>query len=207
MKNSKKVVFTILDYGNIIDMSTKETELLQYYEAKSMDDFFNKSSGGGVHSKSDKWLHRLYDACSSGELDEYIQEHPCSYYHELIEDDYRIQSRDYDDEDHKKYITIGVNLQEGNTDHLLVHLLEDHRGKGKHTFANGYHSVEGVWESKHKDSTIKGIFIPKKLWSKLKDWQLHSFCNMLNPRKKHKDKRKEILKKQELEKREEDRKV
>ena len=191
MKNAKKVVFTILDYGNVIDMSTKETELLQYHNAKSMDDFFNKSSGGGRYSKTDRWLTRLYEAITSGECDEYIQEHPCSYYHELIEDNYRIQSRDYDDEDHKKNITIGVNLENGNTSHLLVHLLEDHRGKGKHTFANGYHSAEGVWESNYSDSTIKGMFIPKKLWSKLKPYQLISLCNMLNPRKKHKDRRKE----------------
>lgn len=178
-----RVEFILEDWGYKVDMATAENELLQDVNAKTMDDWYNQSNGGGKYSHSDRPAKNLLELVNSGGFDNHISSVPCSELLGLL-DDYRLQVRTYDDSSHSRSIEKRVNKELGNTDHLMVHVFKDYFGKDKHLLVNGGHTLTGVSNSKFPDAKIKVMYIPKSAWSRLSKRNKRLFSLMLNPREK-----------------------
>lgn len=192
---AKKIVYEILEYGSVIDMATREREMLREVNAKNNPLYYNKSNGGGKYAiASFSKAEDLVDSIYNGELNSYIQNVPIT----ILMDLDRIQVRILDDSKHTKQITDRVNDNWGDEDFIrktfICHVLEDYDGKGSHRLLNGSHTREGIFNSKvGKTAEIPTMIIPKSIWSELDETDLEAVGLMLNPREKNPKKPSEDL--------------
>ena len=159
--------YEILDFGTKPDMATEEHIMLKEVDAKNNDGYYNLSNGGGkyvIGMTND--IEEFYDSIVAGDLDEFIRDLKVS----LLKGLSTFQVRAFNQESHIRYIKQVVDDAMGNTEGLLVHVLEGY-DNGKDKVLNGNHSIAGVSRSKHgKNGTLRTMVIPKEIWSKFDEW-------------------------------------
>ena len=180
LANSKKVLFTLIDFGSKCDMINLEHKLLKKVDARNNPKYYNRSNGGGKGVISLFNTTDLYSKIHSNVFE--IKKVKISELKKLK----RLQVRVEDIKQHMKHIADRVNTDLGNTDQYLVHVLEDYEFDGQNLVLNGSHTIEGIAKSKHgKIAEVSVMFIPKKEWKKYTEPQLRTIANDLNPRNKY----------------------
>ena len=190
LAEAEKVKFEILEAGYDYDMKTREHDFLHENNAKNSEDFYNNNNGGGKGVNTNRHWRRLLKKirrCKS--LQSKIRKVPVSELKKYK----KYQVRSSDDSDAMEDIANRLKLEQGNTDHLMVHVLEDFYGTGEHLIINGNHTILGVIYADYKhDVELKTMFIPKSEWKVLVGKKqgvitkaVRMLANALNPNEKH----------------------
>jgi len=183
LSKAEKIEYEILDYGYKIDMSTKETEMLQAVDAKNNSEYYNKSNGGGQYSiASFSDSDHLADSVLNHDLDHLIVNIPAKDLEDM--DSIQVRAEEYGE--HIKNITHNINDHYGDQDYINQKyqcvVLLDYNGKNNPILVGGNHTRKAVNRSKYSESvTIPTICIPKKMYKNLNIVDIHSLGLRLNP--------------------------
>lgn len=177
---------TILHYGTVADMRTKEHQLLKAVNAAKSSDYFNKTNGFGVSEAPNReYCKQLYDNITCGAYEIVFEDKKLH-----IDMDY-VQVRDKDDQDHVNDIAEAIERQGGDTRSegtaKPVIVLKDFHGPGIHRRLNGTHTVKGANQSL-SCTVIPVKYVPKEDYKHASESDLYTVGLWLNPIPKRKEK-------------------
>lgn len=179
-------VRTILHYGTVSDMRTKEHQLLKAVDAAKNSDYFNKTNGFGVSQVPNRaYCKLLFDNIKCGAYEIVFEDKKLH-----INMDY-VQVRDKDDQDHVNDIAEAIEKQGGDTRSegtaKPVIVLKDFHGPGIHRRLNGTHTVKAANQSP-SCTVIPVKYIPKEDYKHASESDLYTVGLWLNPIPKCKEK-------------------
>ena len=164
----------IIEYGTHLDMIELEREMLLEVDARNNAMYYNRTNGGGAMLKN-------FVRPSLDDLEDKINNiTPIVVDIDKLLKLKRYQARhDAISTEHVKDLTDDINDDNGDNSDLVVTVLQG-RDNDKDQVYDGNHSLDATKESKHA-TTIAVKYVPKDIWSKYTDHELHTLAMRKNP--------------------------
>ena len=167
------IIFHVLDYGTSEEMAQAERVLLEKVDARNNDAWYNKTNGGGRHSKLDPledlmiFHEKSKDTAKFYNCDQLKDLEPYQTRLTLINTDHVNDLLDVMEKDTNpdKFPPISVLMNEDGQPSKII---------------SGNHRTKACLKSKNTIG-LNVIEIPYEKWSKLSNIDLTTFGNRLNP--------------------------